>query len=211
LIEVIKINYVHMGRYLEALLSTTSTFFNLMRCHEDNDDLREIAGYSIEIWNTLCEEELTNKEYCLVKQSVAQDHQPIWKSLATLMLQGLSSTGLDLELDHSLEDDSDSSFAHHCAQGLRFVSQVIGNEMLDMTYHYVTTLLSGSKTWHNKYIALMALSSCMEGPDADRLCQMYNESGMSLFNWVVNNASDQSERVRCSTGNLIVHIAQYCP
>jgi hypothetical protein len=52
------------------------------------------------------------------------------------MMDGLKETGLD-EHDHSIEDDDHNSFAINCAQGLRFLSQVIGNDMLDMTYDYV--------------------------------------------------------------------------
>jgi hypothetical protein len=71
-----------MGRYLEALLQVTHAFFNLMGASDDDEELREVAGFSIEIWNTLCEEEQTNSSYCLMKQSAAQDGSPIWKSIA---------------------------------------------------------------------------------------------------------------------------------
>ena len=57
------------------------------------------------------------------------------------MLEGLKETGFDHEHDHTLEDDSDASFAIDCAQGLRFLSQVVGDQMLDMTYQFVCKLL----------------------------------------------------------------------
>ena len=141
LIDIIKINYTHMGRYMEALLSNTHSFFNLMGANSDDEELREIAGYSIEIWNTLCEEEQTNQRFCLIKSSQAQDGQHIWKGLAQMLFEGVKMTGFDLEHDHSVDDDGNNSFSAACAQGLRFLAQVIGDEMLDMTVAYVSGIL----------------------------------------------------------------------
>ena len=122
LIEIIKINYIYMGRYLEALLSTTHQFFNLMGSSDGDEELREIAGYSIEIWNTICEEEQTNSSYTIIKQSMAQDGSYIWKSIAQMLFEGLKLTGFDLQHDHSVEDDSNNSFSADSAQGLKFLS-----------------------------------------------------------------------------------------
>lgn len=124
LIEVIKLNHNLMGKYLEELLKSTYQFFNLYRSDQDwttKEELREVAGFSIEIWNTLCEEELSSK-FRLMNSAATQDGQMIWQCLASIMLEGLKETGFDLEHDHTLEDDSDASFAIDCAQGLRFLS-----------------------------------------------------------------------------------------
>lgn len=80
LIEVIKLNHNLMGKYLEELLKSTYQFFNLYRSDQDwttKEELREVAGFSIEIWNTLCEEELSSK-FRLMNSAATQDGQMIW-------------------------------------------------------------------------------------------------------------------------------------
>lgn len=139
-----------MGRYLEELFNSTYSLFNLYQtCTEENtwttkEELREIAGFSIEIWNTLCEEEISAPNYALIKSSQTQQGF-IWQSVASLMMQGLNETGFEIE-NHDLEDDTGNSFAIDCAQGLRFLSQVIGNDMLDMTYQYVSNMMTQGQT-----------------------------------------------------------------
>jgi hypothetical protein len=78
LIEVVRLNYVYMGRYLEQILGSTYYLFNLYQTcqHEiswaNKEQLREIAGFSIEIWNTLCEEEIATPNFSLIKTSQTQ-------------------------------------------------------------------------------------------------------------------------------------------
>ena len=56
LIEIARLNYPYMSNYLGELMKITE---QLMQNVQDDP---KIAGYSIEIWNTLCEEEIDLKK-----------------------------------------------------------------------------------------------------------------------------------------------------
>jgi hypothetical protein len=59
----------------------TEMFYSKMCSDLTNEEFREIAGYSIEIWNTLCEEELVQK-YKLLRS----DNTQTWQAVANLLL-----------------------------------------------------------------------------------------------------------------------------
>jgi hypothetical protein len=80
--------------------------------------------------------------------------------------------------------------------------------MLDMTVSYVGNILNTEpQTWHDKYIALIALASCIEGPNPAMLLNSLQSNDMAMYNWIISNGQEPSERVRCATGNLVCLLA----
>jgi ankyrin repeat protein len=127
-----------------------------------------------------------------------------------MLLEGLKLTGLD-QHENSLDDDIENSFAVKCHQGLKFLSMVIGNDLFDMVLEFVSQVLNQSNQWHDKFISIMALSSCIEGPQYEMLEVKFKNNDWQLFDWIIQNGQDQAERVRSSTGMLLTLISEHCP
>jgi len=73
-----------------------------MQCGQGD---HKIAGYSIEIWNTLCEEEIElSRSPAVPRDGIIKSFK--WQELATVFYNGLAFTGFD-EGDHTIDDDSE--------------------------------------------------------------------------------------------------------
>ena len=65
----------------------------------------KIAGYSIEVWNTLCEEEIEwSRNPASTGDGIIKSFK--WTELATAFYNGLQYTGFD-EGDHTIDDDNE--------------------------------------------------------------------------------------------------------
>jgi len=99
---------------------------------QNSEEGQKVAGYSIEIWNTLCEEEIE-----LAKNPNAGQLDIIknfkWQELATLFYNGLVHTGFD-EADHSIDDDNECSLSLQCSTALSFLAQILKDDLLDITF-----------------------------------------------------------------------------
>ena len=71
-----------MGPYLPGILEVTQQLF------QNNED-QAVAGYSLEIWNTLFEEEAFNNSDLLSQQKANLILNSEWPKLAELFLNGL--------------------------------------------------------------------------------------------------------------------------
>ena len=110
LIEIARLNYWQMEAYLDDLLEITKQLIEI------TDDDHKVAGYSIEVWNTLCEEEIE------VRRNPEAQREGIirswkWRELATLFYNGLAYTGFD-EGDHTIDDDNEQSMSLQCSTAL---------------------------------------------------------------------------------------------
>jgi len=87
LIQVVQLNYEHMGKYLPRLQQVTQ---DLIRQASEDEESKKVAHYSIEIWNTICEVELellrdpAKRHTCL---NMIQGYN--WSGLASIFFNGL--------------------------------------------------------------------------------------------------------------------------
>jgi hypothetical protein len=62
--------------------------------------------------------------------------QSKWQQLATVLFNGLQHTAFDEE-DNSLDEEGEQSIGLSCATAVSFLTQVIGDPMLDVAFLYV--------------------------------------------------------------------------
>jgi hypothetical protein len=96
-----------------------------------NGEDEKIAGYSIEIWNSLFEEEIN---------FVGQSHPQIvasyqWDKVANLLIGGLAKTCFTNE-SQSLDDESDNSISQMCKEALNHLSQIITDKVFDYQFQH---------------------------------------------------------------------------
>jgi hypothetical protein len=191
LIDVIRLNYRRMARYLPELKSWTVDYIAA------RGEGHELAAYAIEIWNTVFEEELN---LAAAEAGVLKAFD--WPGLAAIFLNGLQHTGF-AEGDHSVENDDDNSLALMCTTALSLLSQIVKDELLDITFSYVQQLLGhtgqGNGNWLAAYAALCALNSSIEGCSPHRLEQTFGQ----VMSWVYERTEDDSLRVQICAAILL--------
>lgn len=128
--EIVEINHKHMGAYLENFYAITKEF--LSRAESDLE-MKSAALFSIELWMILCESELEPS----TKTGMVTSFN--WQQVASLFFNGLQQVQSEITVD-SLEDEDEQLVALKCADALNFLSQVIGDDMLDLCTQYTSAL-----------------------------------------------------------------------
>lgn len=104
-----------------------------------------------------------------------------------MFFNNLSHTGFDEE-DHTIDDDGEQSISLHCSMALSFLAQIFKDDLLDFTFLFVQQILEygqqNGDPWMNRYIALIAFNSTIEGPSQDKLYVNYTQ----VIQWIYENA-----------------------
>lgn len=132
-----------------------------------------------------------------------------WRNLASLFFNGLLKTGLD-DSDSGLDNEDDMSVSLQCSQALIFLTQIVQDEILDITIQFVNQVLGqegSQENWQLQYIALVALNSTMEGVSVQKIYNDYDQ----IMNWIYGNTQSQFPRVRTASASLLSKIALFCP
>ena len=130
LIDIIRINYVYMGQYLEKFNQIWEAFF-------DNQTNEKIAEFSIEIWNTLFEGELDNME---TQNPLRIIYNSDWKAIAIKLLGGLTKTNMQ-EDGQGLDEENENSISLKCQIGLGNLAPIVRNDLFEFQFGHVQELL----------------------------------------------------------------------
>lgn len=126
--EIIKLNYFYMGPYLNNFMQITQAFML-------NADETKVAGYSIEIWNSLCEEEYENKE----NPSASLIRNYNWIEIANLLFSGLAHTQMNT-VDLGI-DDEENQISSACTTCLHSLSEIIREPLFELQFKHVEELM----------------------------------------------------------------------
>jgi hypothetical protein len=105
-----------------------------------------------------------------------------------MFFNGLMS--LDSNKDYPNEvEEGEMSVSLKCSEALYFLSLIIGDQMLEMSLHYVQSLVEHAKQsnttdWTINFTALLALNSTIEGISPMRIF----ESFKTVMSWLYEKA-----------------------
>ena len=128
-----------------------------------------------------------------------------------MFFNGLMINDLDSSINN-IDDEMDQSISLKCSEALAFLSLIVGDPLLDMSYQYVSQLLehsqsSGQQTWVTNFIGLLALNSTIEGMSVNKICLTMDP----IMQWIYENTQNESLKVQSCAASLLGHIAQHGP
>lgn len=109
---------------------------------EMGSEAMQIGIFSIEVWCTIFE-----KEIMLLKEDQNMNtliKSSNWQSIAQMLLNGLISINID-QSDTSIDDETDMNLFFKCNEALQFLTHIIGEQVLEITFSFVQQLLEHSE------------------------------------------------------------------
>lgn len=188
LAEIIRLYYNHVDSHIEQIKNIS---FQIMR-----EDDEQVGTLAIEIWCSLCEEEIflkKRKEEC--KNYVAA----VFRELLELMLTLLNDTNMD-------EDDESDTWNRSTAAGccLHLMAQNVGDEIIQDVISFVENKISHNSSWKDKYFGLLALGAILDGPSKESIMTVLAPA----MSTILTLYSDESRKVRETTAWFFSKVAQ---
>jgi importin subunit beta-1 len=187
LAEIIRMYYHSVHNHMEDITKVT---FEIMQKDEE-----EVATLAIEVWCSLCEEEIWLKKH---KKDCNNYTEAVFNDLLQLILTLLN--------DSNIEEDEDSdtwnrSTAAGCC--LHLLANNVGDQIIQNVISFVETKISPNASWKDKYFGLLALGAILEGPSRDSILQVLNPA-MEI---ILNLYQDDSRKVRETTAWFFSKVA----
>lgn len=190
-------------QYLSDCISDIFTLTKYALANEQDD----IKPYAIEIWNTICDEEIdllaeiedakaknrTPEQTCHNFISSAQ------QALLPLMLQCLTTQSEDVE-----DDTYDAAKAAGTCVSL--ISQTVCDAVVPTVMPFIQTNIE-SQNWRFKEAAILAFGCILEGPSPDTLKRIVE----AAFPFLLSNMQDSMPLVKDTTAWTIGQICKFVP
>jgi importin subunit beta-1 len=188
LAEIIRLYYNYIDSNINEITDLT---FKIMK-----EDCEEVGTLAIEVWCSICEEEIELKKNGEECKNYAQT---IFKELLALMLNLLNDEHID-------EDDENSNWNRSTAAGccLHLMAQNVGDAIIKDVINFVEGKIGEEATWQDKYFGLLALGAILQGPSKESLLNVLAPAMgviLSLF-------EDPSRKVRETTAWFFSKVAQ---
>lgn len=188
LAEIVRLYYPHIDNYMSTIKDVT---FNIM-----SKDEEEVATLAIEVWCSLCEEEIYLKKR---KEECRNYVDSVFSELLQMMLKLLNDSDLEEE------DDSDTwntSTAAGCC--LHLMAQNVGDLIIQDVISFVENKISQGSSWKDKYFGLLALGAILEGPSKQSLINVLAPA----MDVILELYTDESRKVRETTAWFFSKVAQ---
>ena len=190
LAEIIRLYYTHINPHMEQITTVTFTILN-----GDFED--EIKTLAIEVWCSLCEEEIALKKrnHADCKNYI----ETVFHQLLELMLNLLNTSDID-------EDDEADYWNTSTAAGccLHLMSQNVGDQIIGNVISFVETKIGDNAGWKDKYFGLLALGAILEGPSKMQLIEVL-QPAMGV---ILDLYNDGSQKIRATTAWFFSRLAQ---
>ena len=190
LAEIVRLYYGYIDKYMGRITEIT---FGVMNGQFDD----EIKTLAIEVWCSLCEEEI----YLKKKQPLDCKNYivTVFDQLLELMLTLLNSC------DIYEDDDTDlwnTSTAAGCC--LHLMAQNVGDQIIKIVIDFVENKIGGSAEWKDKYFGLIALGAILEGPSKEKIIEVLAPA----MDTILGLYDDQSSKIRETTAWFFSRVAQ---
>jgi importin subunit beta-1 len=190
LAEIVRLYYAYIHEQMESITEVT---FGVMK--GDFED--EVKTLAIEVWCSLCEEEIYLKKRN--PNDCKNYTETVFDQLLELMLMLLNSCDID-------EDDDTDTWNTSTAAGccLNLMAQNVGDQIIESVIQFVENKIGGDAGWKDKYFGLIALGAILEGPSKDKLINVLAPA-MSV---ILTLYSDRSRKIRETTAWFFSRVAQ---
>lgn len=187
LAEIVRLYYPHIDNYIGDIKDIT---FQIMR-----EDEEEVGTLAIEIWCSLCEEEIFLKKR---KEDCKDYISKIFKELLELILQLLNDSNIE-------EDDDSDTWNRSTAAGccLHLMAQNVGDEIIQDVLSFVEAKIGDNASWKDKYFGLLALGAILEGPSKESIVNVLSPA-MAI---ILQLYADESRKVRETTAWFFSKVA----
>lgn len=190
LLEIVRCYYDYLGgRVLESIASAT---FNDIRV----EDTEEVALISIEIWCSICDEEIDRLKHPVPAKPCREYIRAAYTGLMSLLLESLKKK--------SPNDESDWNIPVASACCLNLIAAIAKDNITDQVMPYVAENI-GSADWKCKDAALLAFASILKGPAKGTMVSIVGQALPSLLELL----KDPKTQIRETTAWTFVKIAQY--
>jgi len=163
-----------------------------------------VAIPAMELWSTVCDEELFLKELELDAQAEGKSPERTSQRFIAQALPLLLPILLDTLTKQSEEVEDEWTLAMASGTCLSLVAQVVGDAIIEHVLTFVQNNYQSAQ-WNQREAAILAYGSIMEGPSSDKLAQPVASS----FTFLMGLLGDPSVAVRDTTAWTIARIAQF--
>jgi len=189
--------------YYEYLQAYISVIFQLSS-HAIKNEIEDVAKQAIEIWNTICDEEIDIMErqpdgvvcYKFVEQALP--------NLAPLILETLTKQSEDVDAD-----SDEWNLATAGGVCIDLLAQTAGDSILQPEKHVVPFIEQNlqNSNWHYKEAALIAFGAILNGPNPDLLSPWVEKAWPLLIHLL----QDPDVRVKDTAAWTIGRVCEFLP
>jgi len=190
ILEIVRCFYDYIdSKLLEIIANTT---FNCIR----NDKVEEVALAALEIWCSICDEEIERLEE---RNKPCMNYiRTIHESLIKLLLECLSR-------EYS-SDDNDWNISTASAWCISLIATILKDLIVPFIVKYASTNIS-SPNWHLRNAALLSFASILKGIQKHTIDELVT----SVFGTLLNSLQDPNSHVRETTAWCFANILETSP
>lgn len=194
LVAVATAYYSKLAPYMQDIFVITSK--------AAKEDVEPVALQAIELWSTICDEEIDIQEEEYSGDSTSTNYRFIKQALPALVpmlleIMTKQEEGQDL-------DDTAWNLSMSGGTCLGLAARVVGDDIVDLVMPFVHENVV-SPDWHRREAATYAFGSIMDGPSVEKLVPLVT----SALSFMLNAIKDEKIEVRDTTAWTIARIFEF--
>lgn len=187
--------------YYEKLAPYMTEIFNIT-AKATKDDKEPVALQAIELWSTVCDEEILLQEEYSADSEVTNFN--FIKQAVPVLVPMLLETLKRQEEDQDQEEGVwNISMAGGSCLGL--VARTVGNDVVSIVMPFVQANISNAQDWRSREAATYAFGSILEGPDPEQLAPLVHQA----FPFLLTMMADTNSHVKHTTAWTLGRIFEF--
>lgn len=198
IVEICSAYYDYLSKYISHIFQLSAQAIK----HEEED----VAKQAIEIWNTICDEEIDIIESIQEAELIGEQPKRILHKFVEQALPHLTPLILEC-LTKQDEDDGDNwNLATAGGACLGLLSQTCTDAITPLVLPFVQTNI-GNPNWRLREAAIISFGCILSGPDPQKLGEWVSQALPLL----IYHLKDQSPQVKDTTAWTIGRICEFVP
>lgn len=208
IVHIAELYYDKLAPYIEALYHLTLQTIRTATANDSGDD-DEVGQQAVELWSTICEEELELMEdeeiaHAAQRQPERANQQFVLKAvdaLVPLLLEALCK-----QEDEDLDDDT-WNIAMAAASCLAKIAQVVEDKVVQHVMPFIQTHIN-SGDWRRREAATLAFGSILEGPSQDVLAPFMPQAIDKMISLMADPSVAVKDTAAWAIGRICEHHIQ---